>query len=74
MKKTIYCWLSAVLLMQISNVALAQDTDYHPVISDTFSASLGYMRSSNAFNRHGASLQTLRSFSYQLRWLSRNRL
>jgi len=30
-------------------VLLAQDYEYHPVLSDNFTAAIGYMRSSNAF-------------------------
>ncbi|MDX2418515.1 MAG: hypothetical protein QNK19_13725 [Xanthomonadales bacterium] len=41
--------LSAMILSAIPGVVLAQDYDYHPILSDNFTASLGFMRSSNAF-------------------------
>lgn len=41
--------ISVFLLSAISGSVLAQDYDYHPIISDNFNASLGYMRSSNSF-------------------------
>lgn len=42
--------LMALLLILTPGVLLAQSGDYHPFISDSFTASLGVMRSSNAFN------------------------
>jgi len=41
--------ISMLLLSSFSAAALAQDYDYHPTLSDTFTASLGAMRSSNSF-------------------------
>ena len=42
--------LSALVLTVASNVVLAQSYAYHPGISANFTASLGYMHSSNAFS------------------------
>lgn len=43
-------YLFSLIILSLAPVAaLAQDYDYHPWLSDTFSASLGYMRSSNSF-------------------------
>jgi len=42
--------LVALILLLTPGVLLAQTSDYHPYISDRFTASLGAMRSSNAFN------------------------
>lgn len=42
--------LSALLLASAPVTLLAQDYEFHPMISDSFSASLGYMKSSNSFN------------------------
>jgi hypothetical protein len=41
--------LSILLFSATPGVLLAQDYEYHPVISDNFNASIGYMRSSNSF-------------------------
>jgi len=41
--------LATLILSTASTAVLAQDYDYHPVLSDNFNASLGYMRSSNSF-------------------------
>lgn len=41
--------LFALLLAMSPSMLMAQDYDYHPVLSDNFTASLGLMRSSNAF-------------------------
>jgi hypothetical protein len=50
MKTRIYLYFVALLLLMVPGVLLAQDSDYHPYISDRFTASLGAMRSSNSFN------------------------
>jgi len=43
-------YLFALMILSFAPVAaLAQDYDYHPWLSDTFTASLGYMRSANSF-------------------------
>jgi hypothetical protein len=42
--------IAALFLVSAPTVLLAQDYDYHPYISDSFSVSLGAMRSSNSFN------------------------
>jgi len=41
--------LCVILLLTSPTVLMAQDYQYHPVLSDNFTASIGYMRSSNAF-------------------------
>ena len=46
--RTIIC-LSALLVATTPVISMAQDYDFHPAISDNFSASLGAMRSSNSF-------------------------
>lgn len=50
MNKRLSRYFLTVVLTSSPAVLLAQDSDYHPLISDTFSASLGAMRSSNSFN------------------------
>ena len=49
MKHQLCASLAALVLSTASTTVLAQDYEYHPVLSDNFSASLGYMRSSNSF-------------------------
>ncbi len=41
--------LSALLVSAMPLTSMAQDYDFHPALSDNFSASLGAMRSSNSF-------------------------
>ncbi|MBT8069901.1 MAG: hypothetical protein KJO80_05675 [Gammaproteobacteria bacterium] len=41
--------LAALVVSSAPGILLAQDYDYHPYISDSFSVSLGAMRSSNSF-------------------------
>ncbi|MDX2419238.1 MAG: hypothetical protein QNK19_17400 [Xanthomonadales bacterium] len=41
--------LFALFWAMSPSMLMAQDYDYHPVLSDNFTASLGFMRSSNAF-------------------------
>jgi hypothetical protein len=50
MKLHVYLYSLALLLSMTPGILLAQDSDYHPYISDRFTASLGAMRSSNSFN------------------------
>ena len=49
MTRLCYCCLVALLLMTVTAPLLAQDYDYHPALSDNFTASIGWMRSSNSF-------------------------
>ena len=49
MKYRLSLILSALLLTTVPAVVLAQGYEYHPALSDNFTASLGYMRSSNSF-------------------------
>ena len=50
MKIRFYLYFAALLLSTAPGVLLAQADDYHPYVSDNFTASLGAMRSSNSFN------------------------
>ncbi|MGA9574224.1 MAG: hypothetical protein WBS20_09790 [Lysobacterales bacterium] len=50
MKNRFPLFLHCMILLAVPGTLLAQDYDYHPVLSDTFYASLGYMRSSNSFD------------------------
>ena len=50
MKIRFFLYLAALLLSTAPGVLLAQASDYHPYVSDNFTASLGAMRSSNSFN------------------------
>ena len=49
MKFFVKICLFTLILPSFSSVVLAQDYDYHPTLSDSFTASLGWMRSSNSF-------------------------
>jgi len=42
-------FLFALVLSSFSAAAMAQEYDYHPTLSDNFTASLGWMRSANSF-------------------------
>jgi hypothetical protein len=49
MKYQLGLLMSALVLTTAPGIVLAQSYEYHPVISDNFTASLGYMYSSNSF-------------------------
>jgi len=49
MKKVVFLCLSTLLLLPASSALLAQDSDYHPFLSNSFTVSLGAMRSNNSF-------------------------
>jgi len=49
MKNRIKPVLMALLLAVSPTALMAQDYEYHPALSDNFTATLGYMRSSNSF-------------------------
>ena len=49
MKNGLYFCLFGIVLLSAPGTLLAQDYDYHPALSDRFTATLGAMRSSNAF-------------------------
>jgi hypothetical protein len=49
MKKGLFLWASAIVLASLSGTIVAQDSDYHPALSDNFSFSLGAFRSDNNF-------------------------
>lgn len=49
MKNRIKPVLIALLLAASPSALMAQDYEYHPALSDNFTATLGYMRSSNSF-------------------------
>jgi len=49
MKNGPYFFLSVMMLSLAPGTLLAQDYEYHPALSDRFTATLGAFRSSNAF-------------------------
>ena len=49
MKRLLSLGLFTIILIISPGILLAQDIDYHPFISDTFTFSLGAMRSNNSF-------------------------
>lgn len=49
MNKKLSICLSALVISSASSALLAQDYDYHPYLSDSFTISLGAMRSKNSF-------------------------
>jgi hypothetical protein len=49
MKKIFYVHLSALLLASFSSILVAQDSTYHPNLSDNFIFAAGAFRSDNAF-------------------------
>jgi hypothetical protein len=49
MNKNQFLSLGALSLLLMSNALLAQDYPYHPELSDSFTATLGAMRSQNSF-------------------------
>lgn len=49
MRKVVYLYLITLVMISVSGSVLAQDYDYHPVLSDRFTAYMGVMRSSNSF-------------------------
>ena len=56
MKHQLCLYLSALILSSIPASLLAQEYDYHPFLSDNFSASLGAMKSSNSFKMRADAL------------------
>ena len=49
MNKNLFLSISALILLSASSVLLAQDYAYHPELSDSFTVTLGAMRSNNSF-------------------------
>jgi len=49
MKNGLFTSLAALILLSAPVTLVAQEYEYHPTISDNFTAALGYMRSSNSF-------------------------
>ena len=49
MVKSLALCLTTLALVSVAPTALAQDYDYHPALSDNFTATVGWMRSSNSF-------------------------
>ena len=49
MNKSTFLCLSAIMLTSVSGTALAQDSDYHPAMSDNFMFTVGAFRSDNTF-------------------------
>jgi len=62
MKKGLYLLLSGVVVFITSSTLVAQDYEYHPAISDNFSAALGAMRSSNSFTFKAEGIGTPEDF------------
>ncbi len=56
-KRLTFCLVSAMLLTG-SEVAVAQDYEYHPYLSDNYTVNLGWMRSNNSFKAEAESLET----------------
>jgi hypothetical protein len=57
MKKRLYFCLSVFVMLSAHGVLLAQDYEYHPALSDNFTAVLGAMRSNNSFKVEADSLE-----------------
>ena len=56
MIQNLFLCISAILLMSLAGTVTAQDSDYHPTLSDNFIFSAGAFRSDNTFKmRAGAS-------------------
>jgi len=49
MKYQLLCLAASAVLLLIPNTLLAQDSDFHPAISESFMISMGAFRSDNAF-------------------------
>ena len=49
MNKSTFLCLSAIMLTSVSGTAIAQDSDYHPAMSDNFMFSIGAFKSDNTF-------------------------
>lgn len=49
MMKSLALGLTTLVLVSLTAPASAQDYDYHPALSDNFTATIGWMRSSNSF-------------------------
>lgn len=49
MRKILSLCVAGLIMSSGAGTALAQDYDYHPVLSDAFTVSLGWMRSKNSF-------------------------
>jgi len=56
MKNQLYLYLTAMILLSAPVTLLAQEYDYHPFLSDNFTASLGAMKSSNSFKMRADTL------------------
>lgn len=54
--------LSGAIFSLFPVTLLAQDYDFHPTLSDTFTASLGAMRSSNSFDMRAEPIESPASF------------
>jgi hypothetical protein len=49
MKKNLFLCMSAILLMPLAGTVIAQDSAYHPTLSDNFIFAAGAFRSDNTF-------------------------
>jgi hypothetical protein len=56
MMKSLFPGLTFLFLASVSTPALAQDYEYHPALSDRFSATVGWMRSNNSFKAEAEGL------------------
>jgi len=56
MKYRLGLYLSILILTVAPGAVLAQDYDYHPALSDSFNAYLGWMRSANSFDLESDSI------------------
>ena len=56
MKKSFALGLTTLFLVAMAGPAAAQDYEYHPELSDRFSAALGWMRSNNSFKAEAEGL------------------
>jgi hypothetical protein len=57
MKYRLGLYLSILMLTVAPGAVLAQDYDYHPALSDSFNAYLGWMRSANSFDLESDSIR-----------------
>ena len=49
MKKNLFLYMSLILLMSLAGTVIAQDSAYHPALSDNFMFAAGAFRSDNTF-------------------------
>ncbi len=64
MRHALKSGLAALILAVPAGPALAQDYDYHPKLSDRFSADIGWMRSNNSFKAEAEGLDNDENGTY----------